>query len=268
MSTRLQIFILFLALQITSPLHAIDCGPTLRKIALLTVAPITEAEKYIYIAAPPIAMVWSGAPKWAAYTYVAGYLLWKTHFGNKIPSTGRGVMNYLSNLRLLNYDFTGKKILDVGSGHSRFAQVVDGIYRATGTQATALDKQVQPAGRNSVKADATNMPFKDGEFDLVVSSWAYTYWHETKVGFNALNEMIRVAKPAGEIRLRVLRSSTEALTDEYLANHPNVESFSYQVIPALTEKLLVIKLKSEPKTTGLGYHQDWLELHPEIKETL
>jgi SAM-dependent methyltransferase len=197
MSSRLHILLLLIGLQFAAPARAIECGPALRKVALLTVAPLTDAEKYIYVTAPPIAMVWSGAPKWAAFGYVGAYMLWKTRLGTKTPSTARGVLNYLTNLRLLNYDFSGKKVVDVGAGYSRFAQLVDALYRGTGTEAVALDKQIQPHGRNSVKADATEMPFKEDHFDLVVSSWAYTYWHGSKMGIDALDEMIRVSKGGG-----------------------------------------------------------------------
>lgn len=266
MSSRLQILCLLIGLQLAAPARAMECGPALRKVALLTVAPLTDAEKYVYVAGPPIAMTWSGAPKWMAFGYVGAYMLWKTRFGTKTPSTARGVLNYLTNLRLLGYDFSGKNILDVGAGYSRFAQVVDLIYRGAGTQAVALDKQVQPYGRNGVRADATAMPFKDDHFDLVVSSWAYTYWHGSEHGMKTLDEMIRVSKPGGQIKLRVLRDLTTSPADDYLANHPDVESYSYQAIPAATEKLLVINLKPEVSTQRASYHQNWLAGHQEIIE--
>ncbi len=261
MSSRLQILCLLIGLQLVTPAPAMECGPALRKVALLTVAPLTDAEKYVYLATPTLAMTLAGAPRWMPFTYIGAYALIKTRFGTRVPSTARGVLNYLTNLRLLDYDFSGKNILDVGAGFSRFAQAVDMIYRGTGTQAIALDKQVQPYGRNSVKADATAMPFKDDHFDLVVSSWAYTYWHGSKQGIDALDEMIRVSKSGGQIKLRVLRGVASGPTENYLTNHPDVESYSYQKILTATEQLLVINLKKEPSTQRASYHQNWLATH-------
>lgn len=264
MSLRLHILLLLIGLQFSAPARAMECGPALRKVALLTIAPLTDAEKYVYVAGPPVAMVWSGAPKWVGFSYVAAWVLWKTRLGTRAPSTARGALNYLTNLRLVDYDFSGKNVLDVGAGHSRFAQLVEAIYGGTGTKAVALDKHVQPHGKNGVKADATKMPLKEDQFDLVVSSWAYTYWHGTRMGINALDEMIRVSKNGGQIKLRVLRQTGADPTADYLRNHPDVESFSYQTILPVAEKLLVIHLKPENSNRRASYHQNWLRSHPEI----
>lgn len=249
---------------------AFQCPRALRKLALFAVAPITDLEKYVYILGPPVGLSFVfHYPKWIAFAYVAGYFLYKSW--SKQPVTGRGVLNYLLNLRLVGYDFAGKRILDVGSGYSRFAQVIDLIYRKTETEAYSIDKKVKPRGRHSVKGDALDLPFDDGFFDLVVSSWAFIYWYEHTDGFLALNQMLRVAGPGGQIRLRVYRPTDRDLTIDYLAHHPAVQGFRYLRNAAfLTERVLVIDLKEEPCPAQIRetYHRQWLEQHKaELKES-
>lgn len=272
-ASRILISSLILTSLVCTSVHAGDqnvssssrCAAILRKFALLAVAPITDAEKYVYIIGPPVGLSYVvDYPDWMAYAYVGGYFLYKK-FSAKTPSTSRGALNYLLNLRLMNYDFTGKRILDVGSGYSRFGQVIDGIYGATGTEAHSIDKQVKPYGRHSVKGDALALPFPDAHFDLVVSSWAFTYWYDQKDGFTALDEMIRVTQPAGEIRLRVYRPTEHDLTIDYLNHHPMVKSYRYLRNAAfLTEKVLVIELNSDSSQSGRStYHTKWLNEHAE-----
>ena len=55
------------------------------------------------------------------------------------------------------------------------------------------------------KADALNLPFKDGEFDLVTISFGLRNTQNTE---KALAEMLRVTKPGGEIVICEFSSPT------------------------------------------------------------
>jgi demethylmenaquinone methyltransferase/2-methoxy-6-polyprenyl-1,4-benzoquinol methylase len=55
------------------------------------------------------------------------------------------------------------------------------------------------------KADALNLPFKDGQFDLVTISFGLRNTQNTE---KALSEMLRVTKPGGEIVICEFSSPT------------------------------------------------------------
>ncbi|MDO8601266.1 MAG: class I SAM-dependent methyltransferase [bacterium] len=119
--------------------------------------------------------------------------------------------NYMEDLRFAPDDFD-KKILDVGAGSAKFAKwakehgVSKEIYSLDPVKENLAEKE------KSVVAISEALPFKDESFDLIISNAAIPNMHigndlETVRGkvFNSLNEMVRVVKSGGEIRLgRVL----------------------------------------------------------------
>ena len=119
---------------------------------------------------------------------------------------------YMEDLRLTPEDFN-KKLLDVGAGAAQFAKwakehgVSQEIYSLEPRGGYISEKE------KSVAARAEAIPFADESFDLVVSNAAIPnmYIGEWSTGMikgkikNSLQEMVRVLKPGGEIRLaRVL----------------------------------------------------------------
>ncbi|MGB8651479.1 MAG: methyltransferase domain-containing protein [Mycobacteriales bacterium] len=105
-------------------------------------------------------------------------------------------------------DLRGKQVLDVAGG--------DGWWAAqatkAGASATCLDIATDKLRRGAtlkvsphlVEADALDMPFKDGTFDVVMSVCAIEHFDD---GPRSLAEMARVVKPGG-----VLVMSADALT--------------------------------------------------------
>ena len=92
-------------------------------------------------------------------TGIVLYLSGATH----IPFiTRRSPLAYLTQLHLLDYDFSGKQVLDVGSGKSRFAQSINILYGDTGAVAIPLDKGVQPKSSIGLKADAMDLVWTSG----------------------------------------------------------------------------------------------------------
>ena len=151
----------------------------------------------------------------------AGCLLWDgivggAHFFQRdgFIVTRRGLLSYLKSLRLNLDQLSGKTVLDLGCGKSRFTELVNEIQQDTGTHAIALDRFAHPpnAGEQPfVRADAFALPFADNSIELSVSNWFFNLWlpdwtnwglEKKKDNINGLlNELIRVGKPGGEIRL-------------------------------------------------------------------
>jgi len=97
----------------------------------------------------------------------------------------------------------GERILDLGAGTASSSASLAG----SGAQVVAADFSpgMLAEGRRRhghlpnlsfVEADATNLPFKDGEFDAVTMSYSLRNVQEPK---KALAELFRVTKPGGRI---------------------------------------------------------------------
>lgn len=111
----------------------------------------------------------------------------------------------MEDLRLTPEDFS-KKILDVGAGSAQFAKwakehdVSQEIYSLEPKEDYPEEKN------NTILAKAESIPFKDESFDLIVSNAAIPNiyigdkYAEKEVE-DSFNEMIRVLKSGGEIRL-------------------------------------------------------------------
>lgn len=116
--------------------------------------------------------------------------------------------HYFEDLRLTPEDFK-KRILDVGAGGAEFAKwakehgIANEIYSLD-----QREEEITERGK-SVAALAEKIPFRDGSFDLVVSIFAIPNIYLDEEGTDiirekvkdSLNEMIRVLRPGGEIRL-------------------------------------------------------------------
>ena len=105
----------------------------------------------------------------------------------------------------------GMKILDLAAGTGSSSEPL----AAAGADVIPADfsEGMLAAGRKArphlpfTKADALNLPFKDGEFDLVTISFGLRNTQNTE---KALSEMLRVTKPGGEIVICEFSSPTFA----------------------------------------------------------
>ncbi|HEY2916151.1 MAG TPA: class I SAM-dependent methyltransferase [Candidatus Limnocylindrales bacterium] len=98
----------------------------------------------------------------------------------------------------------GAAVLDAGCGPGEVLVRLAGLapsLRLTGLDVDApmIDRARAKARRAGVSptlvvGDATAMPFEDGSFDLVVSSFAVHHWPDPNAG---LAEVMRVLKPGG-----------------------------------------------------------------------
>lgn len=146
-----------------------------------------------------------------------------------------GFYDYLRRLGISEQevnDAKGKKWLSVGEGKSNF--VAEAAKR--GVDSRALDALVKNpfAPERSQIGLAQKLPFKDQEFDRVVSVWLMDHFFDPK-GFNdpqtgkaALIEMIRVTKLQGDIRINpVQQGAIFTLLDEF----KKAGTIAYEVLP-------------------------------------
>ena len=104
---------------------------------------------------------------------------------------------------------SGMKILDLAAGTGSSSEPL----AAAGADVIPADfsEGMLAAGRRArphlpfTKADALNLPFKDGQFDLVTISFGLRNTQNTE---KALAEMLRVTKPEGEIVICEFSSPT------------------------------------------------------------
>lgn len=120
-----------------------------------------------------------------------------------------------------------EQVLDVGCGHG--LMLIGAAKRLSGGKATGIDLwQREDQAGNSREAtwqnvqlegvtdrvelkdgDARNLPFANGMFDLVLSSWALHNIYDRKQRLGAVGEIVRVLKPGGRLILIDIRHTKE-----------------------------------------------------------
>jgi SAM-dependent methyltransferase len=136
--------------------------------------------------------------------------------GDVIAVTARPPLYSFALLRLFDFNFKGKTILNLGSGNSRVTQMMNLLWGDSGTKAISLDLYARgPEPRiasNFVRGDALRLPIRSASQDLVMSTWFLEYFigrdgrspmrlKATQANLKILaSEMIRVTKPGGQIR--------------------------------------------------------------------
>ncbi len=187
------------------------------------------------------------------------------HWGS-LGLTSRSPLFYLNMLRLWQTPLEGLKILDLGSGRSRFAQSINLIYGNTGAEVHAIDSFWRAPGPNGQVGLAEFLPFPDKQFDLVISNIALAMWDRvTFVG--ALDEALRVLKPSGELRFSLsfmMHLGGERYFKEVLQKHPEVASVKYISMGlALEPAFLVTKIADSVVRSSHDYidYYSWQEKH-------
>src|SRR3989344_4088070 len=153
-----------------------------------------------------------------------------------IPVRGRSFKEYcnLFGFDSVNgKDLRGKKILDVGIGHSTFARYVNSHFE--NSEVIGLDirkvknltplevadvtepREVNYPQAESVIADARQFPFGDESFDEVISSNLSMYLGEGIL--RMIKEMARVCKKGGKIRITPTFFLDHAILEEFSREH-------------------------------------------------
>jgi SAM-dependent methyltransferase len=87
-----------------------------------------------------------------------------------------------------------QRVLDAGCGYGRFARVVAAPVVVGVDSAPAMVERARSQGIDAREADIQDLPFGDGEFDVVVSNWALYHLANLDRG---LAELARVLRPGG-----------------------------------------------------------------------
>lgn len=115
-------------------------------------------------------------------------------------------VKYINDLHLNENDFSGMKVLDIGSGPFPSSLVFNNCetysldplhdaYIAAGYPIHCYDSRAK-----FVKSMAENMPFEDGYFDAVISVNAIDHVNDFEA---TAKEIKRVLKPSGKFRMHV-----------------------------------------------------------------
>ena len=100
------------------------------------------------------------------------------------------------------------KLLDVGCGTGISTNFFD--CKTTGID--PCKELLQQGTKNLIQGQAENLPFKDNEFDIVISVTAV---HNFKNINKAIKEMKRVLKPKGQLVVSILKRSKKLKEIEY-----------------------------------------------------
>jgi len=137
-----------------------------------------------------------------------------TQFENLVLS--EDVQKQLENFGLKPEQITGD-ILDIGAGDGEFAK---NFKNKDGVKITSVDKVVENENSEVIVCDVRDLPFDDEAFDLILSHasipnvFINMYSEEflevskremKKALDKTFNQIIRVLKPGGEIRLSPIR---------------------------------------------------------------
>jgi ubiquinone/menaquinone biosynthesis C-methylase UbiE len=179
--------------------------------------------------------------------------------------------------------FHGKKILEVGIGAGTdFLQWVKSGAEAYGIDLTeeSISHAQQLLDQHGLKAreikvaDAENIPYKDNTFDLVYS-WGVI--HHSPDTIKCLEELIRVTKPGGKIKVMIYNKNSLFAFYLYLKNallkckpfqsfstviynhqeSPGTKAFSRKEIELILKKMPVsiIQIKSPVTNHDLLYYK-------------
>ena len=148
----------------------------------------------------------------------------------------------------------GKRILDLGSGTGYLGE------KLSPADVVSVDISIDMLRRARLKskgefvvADAHRLPFKEGRFDAVVSSFAM---HEVARPFEVLSEMFRILRPGGEIAVMDVvqqkKLSKKILLQIY---HTFVELRTANYV-----KIMEIKREFSARTQDFNVQLDMFEL--------
>ncbi len=178
----------------------------------------------------------------------------------KVEFTGHGFYDCLRRLGMNEKDVLnakGQRWLSVGEGKSDFIAEIS----KRGIDGQALDAVIKNphAPERSHIGLAQALPFKEGEFDKVVSIWLMDHFFSPKVfndpegGKKALNEMLRVVKVNGEIRINPVEQSQVFAILDALKTEGKIK---YAVLPyyqgafSTHDKQRLFEITPVPDTTG------------------
>jgi len=117
----------------------------------------------------------------------------------KYYTTYSGMSMLQSFEKLLPFNFSGAKIIDVGCGAGRYFKYLKAkgasllVAVDTGERLLLMCKEDNPFGE-AILADAQNLPFKDESFDVVISMGLIEHFEQPDI---MLKEVVRILRHEG-----------------------------------------------------------------------
>lgn len=150
----------------------------------------------------------------------------------------------------------GLKLLDAGCGEGEIAA----ILAARGAQVTAVDRDEQALERGRLlhphvewlAADVRALPFKDQQFDRVISHFVLDMLAEPEALAEAMQEASRVLKPNGEMIVATLHPFRPLTPSTPLVAHQGLGDTYYP-----SGRKLELALKGANGTWRRGWQFHW-----------
>jgi ubiquinone/menaquinone biosynthesis C-methylase UbiE len=170
------------------------------------------------------------------------------------------------NIELVGFDLSRKMLKIAKKLTEKDAEVCAGTT-ATGPAPTTVTTNLSSGLIRFVRGDVSNLPFSDGEFDLVVSTLSLHHWHNAARG---IQECLRVIAPGGRCWIYDLRTAVpvrmhaKLITGEGLGRLARSWIFKFHgVDPKQYEARTVSSWLAGGATVEVNIHAAYLKLNIE-----
>ncbi|MEF2231538.1 MAG: class I SAM-dependent methyltransferase [Pseudodesulfovibrio sp.] len=152
-------------------------------------------------------------------------------------------------LRDLLADRKGGKILDVGCGRGDFSTFLTAKNALTGVDFSLnMLRHAERKGYETFVADATRLPFPDGQFDTLICTALLQIVDRDAL----LSECVRVVRPGGVVAFETVNdASLLRRVRRRLLNFKHVDKFYYNAVDDLIRT--AARLGLEPERVGWTY---------------
>lgn len=134
-------------------------------------------------------------------------------------------------------------VLEVGCGSGAFLNEIKEVGSLSGIDYAddAIDKIKQVVEGTFYVSEASNIPFKNNTFDIILSFGVFFYFNNYDYAISAIDEMCRVLKPGGKIFIGEindlakkelalqLRAESDDKRDAHRVSNSNIDHLYYPV---------------------------------------
>ncbi|GEM_PF-5247886 len=154
------------------------------------------------------------------------------------------LFSYLYSLDLKTSDLVNKKIIDIGSGSGAFKSALKKFGVASNSVINFDENYLRSP---DVMGNAESLPFKDESFDTVIAHCSVPIMKATSQEYEAIpkiiNEMIRVVKRGGVVKIFPIASVNKILTLELDRNRLRMSSMILEELDKIHKISKDVKIK-------------------------